>query len=153
MPQIENLAEVLEVQDQKLRLTTTSPSGCARCDRGEGCGGGILGKLIQRRLQGLQLDDPGLNLQVGQVVVLGLESTVFLQATLLIYLMPLVLLLVAAGAVQWLGGADAAVAMAGLAGLVAGAVFAPGLRRRYIDARLQPRVLRRAQPQDIRACQ
>ena len=149
---IENLAIVLERQGTKVRLSTASPTGCAKCDRGEGCGGGIFGKLIKRRLEGLLLDDPQLNLQAGQLVVLGLPSGVFLQATAAVYLLPLVGLLLFAFIASAIGGADALIALAGIAGLVLGALLGPKLRQRFIDKQLQPQLLRRAQARDMQIC-
>ncbi|MGJ8668843.1 MAG: SoxR reducing system RseC family protein [Oceanococcus sp.] len=149
---IENLAIVLERQGQKVRLSTASPTGCAKCDRGEGCGGGIFGKLIKRRLEGLLLDDPDLNLQRGQFVILGLPSGIFLRATAAIYVLPLVgLLLFAFAALGW-GAPDPVVALIGLLGLAVGAGIGPLVRQKFIDAQLVPRVLRRAQSNDMQAC-
>lgn len=149
---IENLALVMERQHNQVRLTTTSPTGCAKCDRGEGCGGGVFGKLIQRRLQGLLLDDPDLNLQPGQVVVLGVPSGVFLRATAAIYVVPLLGLLLLAGLASAAGLAETGIVISGLLGFVAGALLGPHLRQRYIDAQLQPSLLRRAQPADMQSC-
>ncbi len=149
---IENLAVVLERHNHQVRLATSSPTGCAKCDRGEGCGGGVFGKLIQRRLSGLLLPDPDLNLQPGQTVVLGLPAGVFLQATAAVYLLPLLMLLLfALPAAGWFRS-DALVAVAGISGLLLGAWLGPRLRQRFIDAQLQPRILRRAQADDLKIC-
>ena len=149
---IENLAIVVERQGSQVRLATASQTGCARCDAGEGCGGGVFGKLIRRRLRGLLLDDQGLELKPGQHVVLGIESGVFIKAAALIYLLPLLGLLGAAMLARFGGGTDAWVALSGVAGLLAGAWAGPRFRRVYIDARLQPRVLRRATTSDMSVC-
>ncbi len=149
---IENLAIVVERQGSQVRLATASQTGCARCDAGEGCGGGVFGKLIRRRLSGLLLDDHGLALQPGQHVVLGIESGVFILATALVYVLPLAGLLGFALLVRMGGGSEAAVALSGIAGLIGGAWLGPRLRRVYIDKQLQPRVLRRAAASDMSVC-
>ncbi|ORE86976.1 Positive regulator of sigma E, RseC/MucC [Oceanococcus atlanticus] len=149
---IENLAIVVERQGRRVRLAAASQTGCARCDAGEGCGGGVFGKLIRRRLQGLLLDDQGLNLETGQHVVLGIEPGIFVKATALIYLLPLLGLIGLAALLASLGANDAWIAGAGVSGLIAGAWLGPRLRRLYIDNQLQPRVLRRAAATDMRVC-
>ncbi len=149
---IENLTIVVERQGKQVRLAAASLTGCARCDAGEGCGGGVFGKLIRRRLQGLMLDDQGLNLQVGQHVVLGIEPGVFVKATALIYLLPLIGLITAAAAVSAVGMTDAWVSVGGISGLLAGAWLGPRIRRSYIDNQFQPHVLRRAAATDMQVC-
>lgn len=149
---IENLAIVVERQGSQVRLATASQTGCARCDAGEGCGGGVFGKLIRHRLRGLLLDDHGLALQPGQHVVLGIESGVFIKATALVYMLPLLGLLGAALLARMGGVADAWIALSGVAGLIAGAWLGPRIRRVYIDSQLQPRVLRRAAASDLSVC-
>ncbi len=149
---IENLAVVVEKHGDCVRLSTASPTGCARCDAGEGCGGGVFGKLIASRLRGLELRDPQLNLQTGQFVMLGLEEGVFLRATILTYFFPLLLLLIGAGLLRSLGAADAGVALAGVTGLILGMSLVPLIRRRLVDPSLVPTVLRRAGPADLKAC-
>lgn len=150
---IENLAVVTDRQGRCVRLRTASPTGCARCDAGEGCGGGVFGKLVARRLQGLSLDDPDLDLQPGQHVVLGIDDKVFLRATAGIYLLPLASLLVAALLARIIGFSEPAMALAGVTGLLAGLWLAPRLQRRHIDRHLLPKVLRRASSEDLKVCQ
>lgn len=43
---IENLAVVARRDGDAVTVVAASRSGCARCDAGEGCGGGVLGRLI-----------------------------------------------------------------------------------------------------------
>lgn len=149
---IENLAIVVERQGRQVRLAAASQTGCARCDAGEGCGGGVFGKLIRRRLEGLLLDDQGLELQAGQYVVLGIEPGVFVKATALIYLLPLLGLFVLVALLAGAGANDAWIAVAGVSGLVCGAWLGPRLRQLYIDNQLAPRVLRRAGAADLTVC-
>ena len=149
---IENLAVVEARVGQQVRLRSTSPSGCARCDAGKGCGGGVFGKLIDRRLQGLLLGDNGLNLDSGQFVILGIESGVFLKATALIYLCPLFCLLL--GAALAAGRfSEPGTIVGGILGLLLGAWLAPRIREKYLDSQLHPQLLRRALPADLQACQ
>ena len=146
---IENLAVIAARDGDRVRLAPFSRTGCARCDAGEGCGGGVFGKLIRRRLKGLQLQDPGLDLRAGDTVVLGLPEAALLRATALAYLTPLIGLFAAAGLAARMSLADPAVAGAGLLGLVAGLLLVPWLRQRGLDTALMPQLLRRASAREL----
>lgn len=147
---IENLAIVQQRIGSKVALSSYQRSGCARCEAGEGCGGGVFGKLIKVQLRGLSLRDPGLDLRPGDTVVLGLPEIALLRATSLAYLLPLLTLFAAASAAAATGLSDPAVAMLGLLGLGLGMVAVPWLRRRWLGSTLEPTVLRRASAQEMR---
>ncbi len=143
---IQNLVRVTGREGAWVTVTAASATGCARCDAGEGCGGGVFGKLVQRRLEGLRLADAGLDLEPGQHAVLGLDDGVFLRVTLLTYGLPLLALLACAGVATALGASDVLVALSGGAGLVLSMWAAPGLRERLLSQQLKPRLLRRITP-------
>lgn len=141
---IENLAIVTARDGAAVTLRAASATGCARCDAGEGCGGGVFARLIDRKLQGLELADELGDLQPGQLVVLGLDDHVFLRATLLTYGLPLGLFLAAAMLAGQLIGTEWGAIILGGAGFVVGLLVVPIVRRRYLDRHLHPRILRRA---------
>lgn len=130
-----------------VRLKAVSATGCARCDAGEGCGGGLFAKLVRDGHQGLSLEDQAGDLKPGEHVVVGLEEGVFLRATLLTYAWPLLILLCLALAGGVLAWPDAWVATAALSGFALASGSVPWLRRRYLDRHLHPRVLRRVHPE------
>ncbi len=151
---IEQIAAVAAVSGPgQVRLAVRPQQGCARCERGEGCGGGLLGKLVRRLHTGLELADPGLDLRPGERVVIGVAASRYLAALGMIYLFPLAGLFAGAGlAAVLFPGADPLAALFGLAGLAAAAMLARGLPQGASPTRLQPRILRRASLSEINAC-
>ena len=124
----------------QVRLQPRPQQGCARCERGEGCGGGLLGKLIRRRHSGLVLKDPELQLRAGELVVVGVPEATFLRATAITYLLPVLALIAAALLATGAGATDGLVALAGA--LAFGLALWLG---RHLNAGLmQPRIVRRA---------
>ncbi len=140
---IQNLVRVTGRDGVWVTVTAASATGCARCDAGEGCGGGVFGKLVRRRLDGLRLAEAELDLQPGQHAVLGLDDGVFLRVVLLTYGLPLLALLLGSAAATALGASDALVALSGAAALILAMLAAPRLRERLLRQQLKPRLLRR----------
>lgn len=149
---IENIAEVVRQEHDHIWLQGTTISGCARCDAGRGCGGGIFGKLVRRRMAGFAVPADDWHLQAGDVVVVGLTEGVLLRATLLTYLLPLTLLF-AGGVIGqlWFAREWASIALAGL-GLVAGIMLLRPAQQQILGPLLQPRILRRADSRESGPC-
>lgn len=62
--------------------------GCAACASGQGCGAGLLGRLLRRRPVELTVPDSQ-GLRVGQAVMLGVPEAVFLGMVMRMYGWPL----------------------------------------------------------------
>lgn len=118
---------------------------CQRCAEGRGCGGGLLGRLLGDRLRQVRVASEDLDLRVGEGVVIGLGETVLVRAALVMYLVPLLLLFIAAAITHRLtGGDDLWTVAGGAAGLVAGLAVARRFGLRHsADPRYQPVVLGR----------
>ncbi|MDZ4730950.1 MAG: SoxR reducing system RseC family protein [Xanthomonadales bacterium] len=90
---IEQQGRVLELQAQLVKVALGATSGCPACDAGQGCGGGIFGKLVSRKEQTLLLDhnlqDGHLQLEPGQAVIVGISEAFFLKLLARLYLVPL----------------------------------------------------------------
>jgi sigma-E factor negative regulatory protein RseC len=85
---IEQQAQVLSVSGGKVSVRIGAGSGCATCDAGKGCGGGVFGRLLRRRPVVLKLDNT-VEAGAGQAVVVGLPERLFLKLTARFYLFPL----------------------------------------------------------------
>jgi len=70
-------------------------SACDSCSARSGCGQGTLSKLLSPEASHVQAIDK-LDVSVGKEVVIGIPENTVLKSSLLMYLMPLVLMLVAA---------------------------------------------------------
>ncbi len=104
---IEQQGRILELQAHRAKVLLGSTSGCPACDEGKGCGAGVFGKLINRKNQTLEVDNPfhagPLQLQPGQAVIVGIPESFFLRLILRLYLLPLLAALCGAGLGHYLG--------------------------------------------------
>ncbi len=87
------------------RVRVGSTSGCTACDSGQGCGGGIFARLVPKKpvTLTLSIDSSTPAIKVGQKVLLGLPESFFLRWIALLFGLPLVSGLLAAGAAQFIG--------------------------------------------------
>ena len=100
----------------QVRVATVRQSACGGCQGEQSCGSGLLATSARRSAIILAASN-GLELKVGDTVVLGVPSGVLWQGMLLLYGMPLLLLAVCGMAGQVMAGERGAVlgAMTGLA--------------------------------------
>ena len=121
--------------------------GCERCDAGEGCGGGVLGKLVVRRASKVRALNQLPGLVPGDEVVLGLDERLLVRGSMMAYLMPLICMLAAAFFAEIvLQPTDLAVAAFGAFGLGLGLLLLRFYAQRMAQrGEMQPKVMRRAQ--------
>jgi sigma-E factor negative regulatory protein RseC len=114
------IAEVVSMSGRHARVAVDAPLVCARCAAGRGCGAGILGRSTLRRVFDVRLPD-GLLIQCGDQVTLTLHPRKILRASLLVYGLPLLMLVLVPTLTQWLWGpwSDLRLAIAAVLGLVA----------------------------------
>lgn len=151
---LEEQAKVLAVESDAVWVEADRRAGCERCEAGQGCGGGVLGKLVRRgtsRVRALNEID---NLHAGDQVVIGLDERLLVRGSLMTYLLPLLCMLAAAIlAEQVLQAADLVVAAAGILGLSIGLIILRAYTLRLMQrGEIQPRVLRRATGKNL-GCQ
>ena len=112
-------ATITSVSATRLTLQSVRGSACERCARGEGCGGGIIGKLAFRRRPELELEVPHTERYVvGQRVELSVPARRVMALAAVVYLVPLVGLLAGATVGHWLIGTDVAAIVTGAMGFV-----------------------------------
>ena len=142
---IEQTGTVTAKGDGLLQVRVAPSPGCARCEAGHGCGQGLIGQISGQSAHCIPVTEPvGEDVQVGDVVVLGMESRGLLVASFLVYLLPLALMmggaLLAAG--LW-PGAEGMTALWGVGGLGAGFLWVRRLAgRARLGRHMQPRFLR-----------
>lgn len=153
---IEERAVVVSTTPAGVVVTTPGRAGCARCAEGRGCGGGVLGRLTERKQQPtVEAANPThCALSVGDHVVIGLRDEALIGASLLIYVWPLLsMLLFALSAHLILGWDEPMTTAAGVAGLAIGFIrVARQTRRQDHAARYRPVVLRRANGETFEQC-
>ena len=116
---IEEGATVVDVAEGFVWVETRRRSACGHCDSAETCGTSALAKLFGERRNRLRIDDP-VGLRTGDQVVIGIANGALVRASLTAYLLPLIVLVTAAGIGTALQLAEGAVALLGLAGLGSG---------------------------------
>lgn len=140
---LETPAIVLKTEAQAALVEADFGGGCGSgmCAKG-GCGTAILAQMFSQQPRSpLRVANP-IQAGIGERVIVGVEEGSLLRATLLAYLLPLVLFVAGAIAAGRFLGGDAASALGGLAGLSLGWIGARILSRRPRGA--QPVILRRA---------
>lgn len=141
---IEEQGEVTALDDAHAWVLCRAQQGCARCDAGRGCGGGVLGRWLGDRLHRVRALHSG-GLKVGDCVVIGVDERVLMRAAAVIYGIPLTALLIGAVAGQAWAGSDGGALAGAAAGLLAGFTWVRAISRKMLSHRLfQPAVLRRA---------
>ncbi len=129
---------VVAIEPDGLWVETIQKSACEVCVAEKGCGHKFLSKLAGKTasIRVLRNQAAQSNVAVGQSVTIGIPEDVIVLASLLVYLMPIVLAVVAAAIV---GGSDARSAAAAAGGLAIGAalVYLHSARSRN-DKRMHP---------------
>jgi sigma-E factor negative regulatory protein RseC len=126
-------AHVLRVSGSVAWVRCDGHAGCQRCAQGQGCGGGVMGRLLGERLREVTVDAGGFRLASGDRVRIGLSETALLKSSLVMYLLPLLTMLGAALIADRLAPAawqELASVAAALPGLWAGLALARAFGRR-----------------------
>lgn len=147
---IEQVAVVETAGDGYALIRPLTPGNCPRCAEGRGCGSRVLAQAIGGRRAAVLADCRVAGLRQGDRVIVGIEGSALIQASLLAWMVPL-LLMFAAGtfAVRLLQATDILAAAFGMTGLLAGLLW---VRWRVdgLDAqRFRPVVLRRDERKDV----
>ncbi len=136
---IEQIVQVVQCKDDRLWVRMGSQSGCAACDRGNGCGAGLFAKLLRKKPVTLELERTGENVMPGQMLTLAFPERLYIKLVVAAYGWPLLAGLAGAAAGHAIAtqvGAgpvliDASALFCGL--LVAAMVIKRGANRKAID--------------------
>lgn len=139
---------VRAVRGTAVRVQAYGPGNCERCASGQGCGGGILSRLIGHRRPDVEADSRVADLRVGDTVIVGIPEDALVSASIRVYLLPLVAMFgFGAFAHHILEAHELLVALFALAGLAAAflalRVFNAKAER---SGRFRPVVLRKDAP-------
>ena len=120
------------VHNQQITILVATPVACRRCATGKGCGAGLLTGTERERRIDVALP-PGMHLEPGDRVSLGIAPGQLLRAAGIAYGIPLIALVGAAGLAALAGrspGDGPAIAMA-LAGLAIGVLISRRILARH----------------------
>jgi sigma-E factor negative regulatory protein RseC len=116
---IEENAIVIEQVGAQVRLEVVRRSACGICGQRRGCGNATWGKMLGHHEASLKVDNL-IDAKVGDYVVVGIEEKAFLNATFLLYVVPLVALFFGAGLAQYFLKQDGYVILAAILSLIVG---------------------------------
>jgi len=143
---IEETVRVVAVDADAVWIEARRQSACGRCAARSGCGHGLLDELRSGPVVDLRLPrgaSPA-TLAAGDQVVVGIDESALLRASLRVYGLPLLGLLLGAGAGDLVGGSDALAALGAGVGVLTGFLLARAFRDD--DGIETPRILRQLAP-------
>ena len=149
---IEETGRVVAVEEGAVWVESIRRAACKSCAARKGCGQSALAKLGQQQKNHVKALN-AFDLSVGDNVVIGVPEDVVVKGTFIAYLLPLLMMLVAAVAAQSVTTSDLWVSLSSILGLVMGFVI---VRLHFLrvreDRRYQPVVLRLSKDQEANFC-
>jgi len=139
---IEETGRVIRVDQNTVWVSSVRSNACESCSARKGCGQAVLAEAASKTVE-LELKRPqDMDIHCDDQVVVGIEESSFLQATLLVYLLPIGLLLIGGGVGHSLGGELGSISGAGIGfslGLLCSKIFG---NRIAPSCRYQPEILK-----------
>lgn len=141
---IEEVARVTWSGAGVVRVEAARNSACGQCSSRASCSQGALSQWSRGRTVEIEVQNPdNLPLQPGQQVLIGLEEGGLMRASLLLYLLPLLMLVAGALGTSMLGGGEGVQILAAGLMLLAGFAIVRRLTRNPAElSRYQPVLLK-----------
>lgn len=133
--------QVISVSGDQAWVQVLRQSACQSCSARHGCGQKALATLSGGQSRQVRVSNR-LGARPGDRVTLAIESSTLLRASLLVYALPLLLMVLAAGGAGAAGLGEGAAVLMALGGLMAG-LFLARMLSRSSEARYQPRMIAR----------
>lgn len=111
---IEELATVVKVKNNQVWVNPQISSGCGACIQKTSCTSSIVGQFFKPRIIEVDSSFP---LSVGDKVMVTIDESLLLNASLLLYLFPLVAMIIGAGIAESFSNSESYIAIAGLGSL------------------------------------
>jgi sigma-E factor negative regulatory protein RseC len=111
---LEELATVVKIENGQVWVNPQISSGCGSCMQKASCTSSLFGRFFKPRVIAVESNFP---LVIGDNVMVSIDESLLLNASLLLYLFPLVAMMVGAGIAESLFESDSYVAIAGLGSL------------------------------------
>jgi sigma-E factor negative regulatory protein RseC len=146
---IKEQATVTGIEGNWAVIQMQRASVCSHCELNSGCGMGAIGRLLGHRSKPVMIVNEH-QLKAGDSVILGLPERAFLKASLLIYGLPLLGLMVGGLLASWvIGKSELFVIAFALVGFVAGLQISAKIARNQHSSQFSPKVLEvRSEPTD-----
>ena len=129
---IEEQALVTRVNNNQIYIQSMQSSACKSCIQQQSCGTALYAKVLPRREMALSSN---LELNVGDTVIVGIEENHLLLASLIMYLLPLLIMLCAVGLFE---GDDQSTALLALFSLFSSLYLIHYLQKNFIQHYMSP---------------
>ncbi|WP_027857921.1 SoxR reducing system RseC family protein [Marinobacterium jannaschii] len=128
---LEESGRVIEVSGDEIWVETVRQSACSSCSARNSCGQKLLASVGQGKRFVVRVDNPdGHQVQQDDSVVIGVSEGSFMKASLLLYTLPLLMLILVALVLDSLGLGEPVVILGSAAGLGGGFLLVRLLSRR-----------------------
>jgi sigma-E factor negative regulatory protein RseC len=138
-------ATIIALENDCVWVETLRQGSCSSCSASAGCGQGLMSKMLPGRehyIRALIEQQQLQGLAIGQTVAIEVPDAQILEASAVVYLVPLVLLIAGAMLGTWVLPGDAGAISGAVLGLLLGAVIVRWHARvKRNDQRFQPRVV------------
>lgn len=145
---IEEQAQVIEINGDKLILQAQTQSTCGSCSANKGCGTSLLSRVIGRKFTRFQAQN-NIDAAVGDTVIVGIPEDALLKGSLVMYAMPVMGMLIFALLADYVLSAsaefrDLMIAASAILGLIVSSLMSKGYFQRQSSIQLfSPVVLRK----------
>lgn len=133
-------ATVTRRDGRRVELELQRGSACGNCELSQGCGTGALGRLLGRRSRPLFIETEQ-DLEPGDEVLLALSESALVKASLTLYGLPLLGMVLAGLLASFAAAAEWLVVVAAIAGFFAGFRIAAYLTNRLEDGQSTPYIM------------
>ena len=140
---IEEQAVVVSVDKGFVLVETSSTAGCGSCKSAASCGAGLASSLFGRRDRALHIRNT-VDARTGDTVTIGLNRLALIIASLMIYVLPLLMLIAGAIIGEWLATALAYNKLIDIFSIIGGLAFAALafiLSRRVLNSGVMGRLI------------
>jgi sigma-E factor negative regulatory protein RseC len=96
---IEELAVVVKIENHQVWVESGQNNACGGCLQKTSCATNALGNVLKKKSVPV---DSGIQLKTGDEVIVAIDESLLLRASLLLYLLPLIALFTGAGIADWL---------------------------------------------------
>ena len=96
---IEELAVVAKIENHQVWVEAGQNSACGGCQQKASCTTNALGSVLKKKSVQVDCD---IQLKTGDEVMVAIDESLLLRASLLLYLVPLIALFTGAGIADWL---------------------------------------------------
>ena len=131
---IEEEAIVIKASKENVILEVVRSKPCGLCGQVRGCGNSIWGKIFSHRTGHIETHNH-LNAKLGDVVILGIDETLMLKSSLMLYGVPLMLMFL--GMVMANTFAKETTELYALLGAVIGLFLGVVLIKRIVNEKMQ----------------